>query len=83
MSGSVVAGGRRLAISADEVLVPGSGFVWRALAQLGPVRVVVTDHYFQRASRVDVRLFGLVPMGGESGADTSASSRGRLAAETI
>lgn len=83
MTGSVMAGGRRLAISADEVLVPGSGFVWRAVARLGPIRVIVTDHYFQQASRVDVRLFGLFPMGGETGEDTSASSRGRLAAETI
>lgn len=83
MTGSVTQAGRRLALRADEVLVPSHGFVWRARARIGPLAITVSDHYFQRSSRVEVRLLGLVPIGGESGPDTAASSRGRLAAESI
>lgn len=83
MGGSVVQADRRLALSARETLVPPHGFVWRARARIGPMLVTVRDFYYQRASRVDVRLLGLVPMGGERGPDTMASSRGRLAAESV
>lgn len=83
MRGSVLQNGRRLPIEATEILVPGHGFHWRARARVGPLVVTVTDHYYRGDSRVAVRAFGLVPMGGEQGADTVASSRGRLAAESI
>lgn len=83
MTGSVMQAGRRLPLRADEVLAPPHGFVWRAKARLGPLVVTVSDHYLRRSSRVDVRLLGVVPMGGESGPDTAASSRGRLAAESV
>lgn len=83
MRGSVLRNDRRLALEADETLVPGQGFHWRARARLGPVVVTVTDYYLRGDSRVDVRAFGVVPMGGERGPDTVASSRGRLAAESV
>jgi hypothetical protein len=83
LSGSVVQGGRRLRLEADEVLVPLRGFAWRATGRLGPARVRVRDHYLEGASTVDVRLFGVLPLGGEHGPDTTASSRGRLVAESL
>lgn len=83
LSGSVVQGGRRLALEADEVLVPLRGFAWKATGRLGPARVRVRDHYLDGASAVDVRLFGVLPLGGEHGPDTTSSSRGRLVAESL
>lgn len=83
MHGSVLQGERRLPLSAREVLVPPHGFVWRARAHLGPVVVSVRDFYLERESRVDVHLLGVVAMGGEHGPDTAASSRGRLAGESV
>lgn len=83
LSGSVVQRGRRLALTADERLVPGVGFTWSARGTLGPLWVVVRDHYVEGSSAVDVRLLGVLPLGGERGEDTAASSRGRLAGESL
>ncbi len=83
LSGSVVQAGRRLELTASECLAPPIGFTWRAKGRLGPVTVVIRDHYLAGQSAVDVRLFGLLPVDGERGADTAASSRGRLAAESV
>ena len=83
MTGSMVANGRRIDLLADEVLLPLRGFAWRARARLGPAHVTVRDHYSDGSSAVDVRLFDVLRIAGERGADTTASSRGRLAAESI
>jgi hypothetical protein len=50
---------------------------------MGPVTVRVFDHYLAGDGAVVVKLFGVIPMGGERGPDTVASSRGRLAGETL
>lgn len=83
MRGSIVQADRRASLEAVEVLIPLRGFAWRARARMGPAVVIVRDHYLDADSSVSVRLFGLLPMGGEDGKDTVASSRGRLAAESI
>lgn len=83
LTGSVVQGGRRLDLTARELLVPGRGFAWEARASYGPLFVTVRDHYLAGTGDVAVRLLGLVPLGGEHGPDTAASSRGRLAGESL
>jgi len=83
LTGSVVQGGRRLNLTARELLVPGRGFAWEARATWGPLFVAVRDHYLAGAGEVAVRLLDLVPLGGERGPDTAASSRGRLAGESF
>jgi len=83
LAGSVMQKGRRLALTARERLVPLRGFTWEARGRIGPVPVVVRDHYHAGESAVDVRIFGLIPLGGERGEDTTMSSRGRLAAESL
>lgn len=83
LSGSVVQGGRRLGLRAREILRPGLGFVWEAKASLGPLSIQVRDHYLDNDGAVEVRALGVLPMTGEAGPDTAASSRGRLAAETF
>ena len=83
LEGSVVQRGRRLALTAVERLVPGVGFTWSARGAFGPLWVAVRDHYHEGSSAVDVRLLGVLPLGGERGEDTAASSRGRLAGETL
>lgn len=83
LSGSVMQGDRRLALTAEERLAPRRGFAWRARGRIGPIVVRVFDHYLAGEGAVEVKLFGIVPMGGERGPDTVASSRGRLAGETL
>ncbi|MGA7689187.1 MAG: DUF6544 family protein [Jiangellales bacterium] len=83
LTGSVVQGGRRLVLSARELLVPSRGFAWDARASWGPLHVAVRDHYLAGEGKVAVRLLGLVPLGGERGPDTAASARGRLAGESL
>jgi hypothetical protein len=81
-SGSLVQGGRRLPLTAEEVLAPLRGFVWSARGRLGPITLRVRDHYLTDDGGVDVRVLG-IPLGGERGPDTAISSRGRLAAESL
>ncbi len=83
LTGSVVQGGRRLTMTARELLAPSRGFAWEARASWGPLYVAVRDHYLAGEGAVAVRLLGLVPLGGERGPDTAASSRGRLAGESL
>jgi hypothetical protein len=83
LTGSVVQRGRRLALTAEELLLPGRGFAWQADARLGPLRLTVRDHYLEGDSAVDIRLLDLVLLGREHGPDTTMSSRGRLAGEAI
>lgn len=83
LAGSVMRNGRRMALTARERLVPLRGFTWEARGRVGPIPIVVRDHYHAGHSAVDVRIFGLIPLGGERGDDTTTSSRGRLAAESL
>jgi hypothetical protein len=83
LSGSVVQGDRRLPLIAEERLAPLQGFAWRARGRMGPITVRVFDHYLAGDGAVVVKLFGVIPMGGERGPDTVASSRGRLAGEAL
>jgi len=73
----------RMSIRAEEILVPGRGFLWDARARRGPVTVRVVDHYLGGEGAVEIALFGFIPLGRESGPDIARSSRGRLAAESI
>ncbi len=83
LEGEVTAMGRRMGLTARELLVPGRGFVWEARAAIGPLWLRVRDDYLDGDGAVDVRLLGVVPLGHESGQDVSMSSRGRLAAESF
>lgn len=83
LSGEMTANGRRMAVTARELLVPGRGFAWEARAALGPLWLRVRDHYLDGDGAVDVRLLGVVPLGAERGQDVATSSRGRLAAESF
>jgi hypothetical protein len=70
-------------VTARELLVPARGFAWEARASVGPLWLRVRDHYLDGDGAVDVRLFGVVPLGVERGKDVAASSRGRVAAESF
>lgn len=83
LSGDITVNGRRMTVTARELLVPGRGFAWEARAALGPLWLRVRDHYLDADGAVDVRLFGVVPLGVERGPDVAHSSRGRLAAESF
>ena len=83
LRGEITANGRRMTVTARELLVPGRGFAWEARAALGPLWLRVRDHYLDGDGAVDVRLLGVVPLGTERGPDVATSSRGRLAAEAF
>lgn len=83
LRGEMTANGRRVTVTARELLVPGRGFAWEARAALGPLWLRVRDHYLDGDGAVDVRLLGVVPLGTQRGPDVAASSRGRLAAESF
>ena len=68
---------------ARQILTPGSGFVWQALAKQGFLSMRVTDSYAAGAGKMHVALFGLVPMVNVSNPDVSKSAAGRLLAEYI
>jgi hypothetical protein len=66
---------------ARETLAPPRGFVWRARAGRGPVRLRVRDHYAERHGAVKVSVLG-VPLVNAGGPDVTRSARHRLAIES-
>lgn len=68
---------------ATEDLTPGDGFVWRARAVRGPIRIRGHDRYEGGAGEMAWRLFGIVPVARADGDDVTRSARGRLAGESF
>ncbi len=67
---------------AEQVLSP-SGFVWAAEAGRAPMQIKGCDLYVDGAGRMDWRLFGLIPVMRQSGADITRSAAARLAGELL
>lgn len=70
-----------MALEAEQMLVKGRGFVWKATARKGPLMLTVRDHYLDGEGRMRVALFGLVPVVNATGPDLSKSAMGRLLIE--
>jgi hypothetical protein len=69
--------------TAEQVLVPGVGFVWAATASVGPLRVRGSDRYVDGEGAMDWRVAGIVPVLRASSPDVSRSAAGRLAGELV
>jgi len=83
MSGEIKPAGSWLPFKAKQTLARGRGFVWRAKAKQGFVSMEVTDHYAAGGARVQVALFGLLPLVNASGPDIAKSAAGRLLGESV
>lgn len=75
--------GSWLPFTAEQLLAPPVGFVWRARVGKGPLRFSGSDRYADGAGAMDFRLWGLVPVARASNADVTRSARHRLAAESF
>ena len=76
-------GGAWMPFTAQQIITPGSGFVWQATARQGVLSMQVTDSYAAGVGKMRVALFGLIPMVSVSNPDVSKSAAGRLAGETV
>ena len=83
MRGEIRLGGRWRPLSAEQILVPGRGFVWKARAQMGPLRISGFDVCYEGEGVMDWRVWGVLPVIRAQGRDVSRSARGRLAIESV
>ena len=85
MSGSISPDGRRwFPLTADQIIAPGRGFIWRAKAVVwGPVTLRAIDHYADREARMFIAALNLVTMVNKTGADLARSAAGRHLAESV
>lgn len=70
-------------LTAEEMLNPPRGFVWKAHLKIGPVSIEVVDFYTGNEGAVDISVFGAIPVSHVGGVDVTRSSRHRLAAESV
>jgi hypothetical protein len=75
--------GDPLAMEAHQVLAPPHGFVWRARARRGLLRISGYDRYTRGDGELYWRIYGVLPVVRESGPDVTRSAAGRLAMEAI
>ncbi len=75
--------GRWMGLVAEEIIVPGRGFVWRATARVRGLPVSGADYYVDGEGEVWFRLLGLLTVAKSGGEATSRSALGRLVGETI
>jgi hypothetical protein len=68
-------------MEAQAVIAPPRGFVWRARAGRGAMRVSGHDSYYEGQGEMHWALFGFVPVARAGGPDVTRSAAGRLAAE--
>jgi hypothetical protein len=72
-----------LPFKASQILVAGTGFIWRPRVGSGVVRFSGHDILAPGAASMKFKLLGLVPVVNESGDQVHNSAIGRLAAETV
>ena len=72
-----------LAVTADQVLAPPHGFVWRVHAGLGRASLTGSDGLTDTGSWSRFWLFGLLPVMRDGGDDHRRAAFGRLVAEAV
>ena len=76
-------GGPWSPLTAEEVIAPRRGFVWKAEIRMGRLLLKGADYYADGRARVRFGLFGLIPLVRACGPGVSRSARGRLAVESV
>lgn len=70
-------------MTARQILAPPAGFIWRARAGRGLMRISGHDRYGRGAGELRWRLFGIIPVMTATGPDVTRSAAGRLAMEAV
>jgi hypothetical protein len=68
---------------ADQVIAEGAGYIWRARAFAGLMRISGYDRFASDEAEMRWWLYDTVPIVSENGANASRSAAGRLAGEYI
>jgi len=75
--------GDPLGLTAEQILAPPRGFIWRAAAGRGVLRISGFDRYARGAGEMRWTLWGIVPVMRVRGDDVTRSAAGRLAMESV
>jgi len=75
--------GRWLPFKADQAIVRGRGFIWRATVSMFGMPIKGSDRLVDGEGALKWRLFGLVPVLTASGPDITRSAAGRVAGEAV
>jgi hypothetical protein len=70
-------------MQAEQVISVPRGYVWKATADNGLLRMSGGDYYFQGDARVRFWLWGMIPVANSGGPDVARSAAGRLAVESV
>jgi hypothetical protein len=68
---------------ARQILSPPQGFVWKATAGSGLLRMSGADYYLDEASAMIFRIWGIIPVVRATGPDIARSAAGRMAGESF
>ena len=69
--------------TAQQVIVPGAGFIWAARSRLAGVPVLGYDSYADGRGEMNWRVGGVVPVQSGSGFDVTLSAFDRLVSESV
>lgn len=72
-----------LPLVAEQILAPPEGFVWRARAGAGTMRISGFDRYGRGAGETRFALWGILPVVRARSEDVTRSAAGRLAMEAV
>ncbi|HAR42795.1 MAG TPA: hypothetical protein DCS07_09245 [Bdellovibrionales bacterium] len=76
-------GAELLPMSADQILAPPHGFIWKARVGRGLFQFAGFDRYAEGVGEMRWWLYGLLPIVKAKGPDLDRSAAGRLAGEAI
>ncbi|GAA1856875.1 DUF6544 family protein [Microbacterium koreense] len=83
MRGEIRLRGLWVPFTASQVLRPDSGFIWTARTRIRGIPVQGFDRFANGEGTMRWRLLNVVPVMSASGADVTASARGRLVGEGV
>jgi hypothetical protein len=69
--------------AADQLIVPGRGYVWAATTSVGGLPCNGFDSFVNGVGQMRWKLFGVLPVVTATGEDVSRSAAGRLAVECV
>jgi hypothetical protein len=72
-----------LLLQAEQILSPPEGFIWRADAGRGVMRISGYDRYHGGEGEMRWAFWGLIPVIREGGIDVTRSAAGRMAMEAV
>lgn len=83
MIGSIRMQGKWRDFKADQLLLPESGFIWRAEVEASPFPIKGFDAWVNGSGGMDWRMLSIIPVLRDSSPNVLRSAKGRMAIETI